>query len=165
MAKVMEHNLSNRGWSNVEAIMPRIQGAVAERMVKNNSNIDLSTAENWLIRSELIEICKDGIDKELNPKACPPSPNDWPYLNFEQHLSYPRGFAGDPDLLDAYSGFFNNYFNPHIPVESSHLATAPGGMAALDALLYNICDPGDGVLMPGPYWSMLAMTLPGTSED
>lgn len=26
-------------------------------------------------------------------------------------------------------------------------------MAALDALLYNICDSGDGVLIPGPYWN------------
>ncbi|OCL14891.1 PLP-dependent transferase [Glonium stellatum] len=132
-----EHTLSQRGWANVEAIMPKIGGAVAERMIKNNRNIDLSTAENWLIRPDLINICKDAIAKGLCAR----------------HLSYPRGFAGDPDLLEAYASFFNRYFKPYNPVVSSHLVTAPGAMAAIDGLLYNICDPGDGVLIPGPYWN------------
>ena len=60
-----ENGLSQRGWSNVEAIMPKIAAAVEERQIKNNTNIDLSTAENWLIRSELIEICKDAINQKL----------------------------------------------------------------------------------------------------
>jgi gliotoxin/aspirochlorine biosynthesis aminotransferase len=68
-------------------------------------------------------------------------------------MSYPRGFSGDPDLLNALSAFFNTYFEPCVPVESSHLATAPGASSCLDALLFNVCNPGDGVLVPGPYWS------------
>lgn len=36
---------------------------------------------------------------------------------------------------------------------SSHIATAPGAVACLDALLYNICDDNEGVLVPGPYWN------------
>lgn len=70
-----------------------------------------------------------------------------------QHFSYPRGFSGDPDLLGAYAYFFNKYFNPHVPVLPSHLSTAPGATACIDALLYNICEVGDGVLIPGPYWN------------
>lgn len=35
----------------------------------------------------------------------------------------------------------------------SHIATAPGAAASLDALLYNICEAGDGVLVPGPFWN------------
>jgi aspartate/methionine/tyrosine aminotransferase len=68
-------------------------------------------------------------------------------------LSYPRGFSGDPDLLEAYANFFNNYFHPHRSVEPSHLAVAPGASGCIDSLLYNICDPGDGILLPGPYWN------------
>lgn len=49
--------------------MPKIKGAVEERKIKENPNIDLSTAENWLIREELIEICKDSIAQGLEPKV------------------------------------------------------------------------------------------------
>jgi aspartate/methionine/tyrosine aminotransferase len=31
--------------------------------------------------------------------------------------------------------------------------TASGASGCIDALLYNICDPGDGILLPGPYWN------------
>jgi len=30
---------------------------------------------------------------------------------------------------------------------------APGASGCIDSLLYNICDPGDGILLPGPYWN------------
>lgn len=146
-------NLSKRGWATVEAVMPRIKGAVAERSKKQNTNIDLSTAENWSIRPELITICKDAISQKLSTKVLTSTLVSFNPLNILQDLSYPRGFAGDPDLLETYSTFFNTYFNPHKPVEPSQLATAPGAMACVDTLLYNICDPGDGVLTPGPYWS------------
>ena len=75
MATPARHSLSKRGWSkrgwsNVEAIMPKIKGAVEERKIKTNTNIDLSTAENWLIRSELIDMCKDSIAQQLEPRVC-----------------------------------------------------------------------------------------------
>jgi hypothetical protein len=58
-------NLSKRGWSTVEGILPKIKATVVERTKKKNTNIDLSTAENWLIRPELIEICKGAINDNL----------------------------------------------------------------------------------------------------
>ncbi|KAF2446658.1 PLP-dependent transferase [Karstenula rhodostoma CBS 690.94] len=130
-------HLSERGHSNVEAIMPKIKGAVGQRNLKANANIDLSTAENWLIRPELTGLCKTSIVENLS----------------EIHFSYPIGFSGDPDLLEAYASFFNSYFHPHRRVEPSHLAVAPGASGCIDSLLYNICDPGDGILLPGPYWN------------
>ncbi|KAF1998234.1 PLP-dependent transferase [Amniculicola lignicola CBS 123094] len=117
--------------------MPKIKGAVEERKSTDTTKIDLSTAENWLIRTELMEICKDAITQRLN----------------KQHFSYPRGFSGNPDLLEAYASIFNNYFHPHTPIVPSHISTAPGASGCIDALLYNICDPGDGVMIPGPYWN------------
>ncbi|KAI0886469.1 1-aminocyclopropane-1-carboxylate synthase [Annulohypoxylon maeteangense] len=137
------YGLSKRGWDNVEAVMPKIKAAVAQRKIQNNTNIDLSTAENWLMRPELIEICKTAILEQLDAR----------------HFSYPRGFAGDPDLLDAFAGFFNTYFSPAVPVLPSHLATAPGAASCIDALLYNICEPGDGILMPGMYWNGFDFTM------
>ncbi|KAF2122846.1 1-aminocyclopropane-1-carboxylate synthase 7 [Lophiotrema nucula] len=129
--------LSSRGRSNVDAIMPKIKGAIEERKAKKSSKIDLSTAENWLIRSELIDACKAAINQALT----------------SQNFSYPRGFSGDPDLLDALANFFNDYFRPFRPVLPDHLMAAPGASTCIDSLLYNICDAGDGVLMPGPYWN------------
>lgn len=127
--------MSIRGGSNVAAIMPKIAAAVTAR--SRGTKIDLASAENWLIRPEIIEICKEAIVNNL----CPGD------------LSYPRAFAGFPEVLDAFAMFLNTYFKPLIPVEVSHLATAPGAASCIDTLLYNICDPGDGILVPGAYWS------------
>ncbi|KAI1182819.1 1-aminocyclopropane-1-carboxylate synthase 7 [Nemania serpens] len=133
-----EMGLSLRGAGNVDAVLPRISAAVDERATKANTNIDLSTSENWLIRDELIAICKESINNGL--------------LN--KHLSYPDGFAGDIAMLEALASFFNEYLKPITPVlAQQHIATAPGAAASLDALLYNICEPGDGVLVPSPFWN------------
>ncbi|KAF2729067.1 PLP-dependent transferase [Polyplosphaeria fusca] len=137
MAIKVSPEFSERGRSNIEAIMPKIKGAVEERKSKTSSNIDLSTAENWLIRPELMEICKEAINQDLTAA----------------HFSYARGFAGDPDLLDALASFFNTRFNPFREVQASHLSVAPGASGCIDAILHNICNPGDGVLIPGPYWN------------
>lgn len=79
-------------------------------------------------------------------------------LILSQHFSYPNGFSGDPTMLEALAIFMNAYFHPRKPVETKHIATAPGAASCLDAFLYTVCDPGDGVLVPGPYWSMFVRT-------
>lgn len=62
--------LSARSTEVVEAIMPRIQDTVAERTRQDNPNIDLSTAENCLIRRELIEIYQESIQRgDLAPRV------------------------------------------------------------------------------------------------
>ncbi|GIK07526.1 hypothetical protein Aspvir_003192 [Aspergillus viridinutans] len=131
------NGISVRSHAVVEAIMPKIQDAVAERTRADNPNIDLSTAENWLIRDELIDICKSSIQADLTTN----------------HLSYPNGFSGDPSMVDGLASFLNEHFDPHEPVQTAHIATAPGAASCLDALLYTICDPGDAVLVPAPYWN------------
>ncbi|TVY27400.1 putative aminotransferase [Lachnellula hyalina] len=119
------YGLSRRGAANVEAIWPRISTAATEReRATEDSYIDVSTSENWLIREELIELYKKAVDDNLSGR----------------HLSYPNGFAGDTELLDALAQFFNSYFKPYIHVLPGQLATAPGAAFSLDALLYNICE-------------------------
>ena len=73
----------------------------------------------------------------------------------KQHFSYPNGFGGHADCVDALTSFFNAYFHPTCPVLPEHVITSTGAASCVDALLYNICDPGDGILIPAPYWSML----------
>ncbi|KAH8160894.1 hypothetical protein CIB48_g7353 [Xylaria polymorpha] len=133
------YGLSTRGAENVAAIWPRIVNAVKERekQYTAGSNIDMSTSENWLLRDELMQHYKQAIQDNL----------------YSRHLSYPDGLNGDSGLLDALVQFLNSRFSPLIPVEKEHVSIAPGAAFALDALLYNICEPGDGLLVPTPCWN------------
>lgn len=54
--------------------------------------------------------------------------------------------------------FLNTYFKPSIEILPNHLVTAPGAASCLDAILYNICDPGDGILIPALFWSKILST-------
>ncbi|KAI1647341.1 putative ACC synthase [Daldinia loculata] len=130
-----DYGLSARGTANVAAIFPKISNAVAER--EENPCIDMGTSENWLLRNELVQFYKRAVEDSFSAR----------------HLSYSTGFAGDPDLLEALAQFFNTYFKPCIPVQKGDLATAPGAAYSLDGLLYNICEPGDGLLIPTPCWN------------
>jgi hypothetical protein len=71
MSEKTEHQpkLSKRGWATVEGIMPKIKDAVAEKSKKVNTNIDLSTAENWLLRPELVALCKDAVAQDLSARV------------------------------------------------------------------------------------------------
>ena len=70
-----------------------------------------------------------------------------------QHLDWPKGFFGDATLLDLLASTVNTHFRPHSQVAPDNIAVTAGAAAGLDAILYNICNPGDGVLVPCPYWS------------
>ncbi|KAI0455771.1 putative ACC synthase [Xylaria acuta] len=133
------YGLSTRGAENVAAIWPRIVNAVKERekQYTAGSSIDMSTSENWLLRDELMQHYKQAIQDNLCAR----------------HLSYPDGLNGDSGLLDALVQFLNSHFSPLIPVEKAQVSIAPGAAFALDALLYNICEPGDGLLVPTPCWN------------
>ncbi|KAJ6109970.1 PLP-dependent transferase [Penicillium sp. IBT 16267x] len=48
---------------------------------------------------------------------------------------------------------FKNSFGPYAPVQYDHIAVTAGAAAGLDGIHYNICSPGDRVLVPCPYWS------------
>ena len=69
MSHLNEGQLSPRGWTNFADVLPKISAAIEERSRCDNPNIDLGTAENWLVRTELIEICKEAIDKNLKPSV------------------------------------------------------------------------------------------------
>ncbi|KAH8597079.1 pyridoxal phosphate-dependent transferase [Bisporella sp. PMI_857] len=60
--------------------------------------------------------------------------------------------GGTAPLLSALSFFFNTYFYPSIPISPAHITTFAGASTTLDALLYAICDEGDSILIPSPFW-------------
>ena len=136
-------------------------------MPNEESIIDLAMAENGLIRDEILEIERTVVKDHLKSEVC--GILELPFflahkasngsltliLRLDsQHLDYPKGFWGNPPLLKDLAKFFTDYFNPRVPVLHSHIALAPGAAGCIDALLFNICDPHDGVLIPAPYWSI-----------
>jgi aspartate/methionine/tyrosine aminotransferase len=70
----------------------------------------------------------------------------------KQNLSYPIGMGGPEELLSAASNFFNQFFNPGISIMPEHVVTFTGASTALDSLLYAICDEGDSIIIPSPFW-------------
>ncbi|KAF2235968.1 PLP-dependent transferase [Viridothelium virens] len=136
---ISKGRLSDRGRDNVDSVIPRIPKTILEAGSTPDEDgiIDMSVAENWLIRDEILEIEREVVESKLHP----------------EHLSWPRGFHGNAELLEALAAFINSYFDPNTCVQPNQIAIAPGAAGCVDALLYNLCNPGDGVLLPAPYWN------------
>ncbi|KAF7596690.1 hypothetical protein BBP40_000613 [Aspergillus hancockii] len=98
--------------------------------------IDMTIAENWLVREEIIQSAKLAVEADFS----------------DEHLSYSSGLGGDKDVLEATAGFFNRFFEPRVPVRLEHVVTGAGCSSILDSLLYSICEENDGVLIEAPFW-------------
>lgn len=55
-------------------------------------------------------------------------------------------------MRTALASFFNTYFKPIHAVKPEHIVATAGASDALDTLIHAICDEGDSVIVPGPYW-------------
>ena len=65
------NDLSKRMSKNVASMLPHIAATITERTSKGPAKIDLGTAENWLFRSKLLEICNEDIAQSLTPEVNP----------------------------------------------------------------------------------------------
>ncbi|PYH40407.1 pyridoxal phosphate-dependent aminotransferase [Aspergillus saccharolyticus JOP 1030-1] len=122
--------LSTRGGLNLTQVLARIPPQLLNP-IERRDEIDLSMAENRVIRAEVLQLARSAIETSLRS----------------------QGFFGDAGLLELLAGVFQNHFRPYASVHPDHIAVTAGAAAGLDALLYNICNPGDGVLVPCPYWN------------
>ena len=62
------YGISARMGGILSAILPPSAGGdedAAEPVASGPAKIDLATAENWLIREEILPICKDAIEQNL----------------------------------------------------------------------------------------------------
>jgi len=133
--------LSNRARDNNAWFLKQFDRALNRQRSSHSSRIDLATAENWLIRPELLELLRR---------------NCWDHLE-TKHLSYAGGLGGAPELLASISKFYNYFFSPSVPVEPQQLVVGPGCSAILDTLINDICDDGDGLLVAAPMWGLLLL--------
>ncbi|KAH6991341.1 pyridoxal phosphate-dependent transferase [Ilyonectria sp. MPI-CAGE-AT-0026] len=79
-------------------------------------------------------------------------------LPLSQVLEY-GSVAGPEKLNVAMANFFNEWFNPCVPVEASNTMATNGVSSLLDMIAFNICDPGEGILMPVPTYFMFQRDL------
>ncbi|TGO27190.1 hypothetical protein BPAE_0046g00530 [Botrytis paeoniae] len=119
----------------IQALLPAAAATAADYTEPDPEFINLFVSDNNLLRSDLIKICKHAIAQDL----------------IAETFNYPVGLGGDPSLMESVSKFLNKYFKPAIPITSDHLITASGAGFCLDAIASYICEPGDSILVPGPY--------------
>lgn len=66
------NGLSSRMSATIATVLPKIAVTVAERSHARASKIDLATAENWLVRHELVAIYKEAIARDFNREVNTP---------------------------------------------------------------------------------------------
>ncbi|KAJ5894549.1 hypothetical protein N7495_006240 [Penicillium taxi] len=109
---------------------------------EDTSTIDLSTAENWAAKMLLLQSI-NGAYSELS----------------EHNLAYPSSIGGCPTTRERIADLLNRHFKPSITVKSSHIVLTAGASFALTALVEQICNPGDGILIAAPYWAGLDISI------
>ncbi|EAW16184.1 aminotransferase gliI [Aspergillus fischeri NRRL 181] len=128
-------SLAHRARTNIQWFTNKHMRQVSRLNAKQH-RVNMMTAENWSIRDELVDQYKALFGQHLSPR----------------HLSYADGMGGDAELLQAASDFFNRVFAAHSRVQPAHLVVGAGCSSLLENLLYDICEPGEGVLIETPFW-------------
>lgn len=84
------NGVSTRMSTVIAAVMPKIAVTVANRTSTATPRIDLATAENWLVRDELVTLFMEAVAKDLDHRVLtlshlskaflPPDPRAFRYL-------------------------------------------------------------------------------------
>ncbi|KUL82963.1 hypothetical protein ZTR_10278 [Talaromyces verruculosus] len=104
--------------------------------------IDLSNAENCLLQED--------VRLKVNEQVENITATD---------LSYATGIGGSPKARQLLASAINDQFNPTCEILENNIVLTAGGSFALEALVEQICDPGDGILIATPYWSGLNLSI------
>lgn len=70
-----------------------------------------------------------------------------------QHLTYGQGPRGSPRLREAVASFFNTEFGARRPGSYEEVLVMSGATSIIDALAWSICNEGDGILIPQPFYT------------
>jgi aspartate/methionine/tyrosine aminotransferase len=68
---------------------------------------------------------------------------------------------GSPELRGATAGLLSRTWG--VPVDPDNLVVVTGATAALDIAASVLCDPGDAIVLPAPYYGALETDLAGRS--
>jgi aspartate/methionine/tyrosine aminotransferase len=98
--------------------------------------VPLGLAENSLMHTDL----RDFLNSKAHIDPC------------SRALTYGDGPFGSKLLRHALAEFFNDYFHPAQPVRTDHIVVTNGVTSALEHLVWNLADHGEGVLLGRPYY-------------
>ncbi|KAF2465686.1 PLP-dependent transferase [Lindgomyces ingoldianus] len=136
----MDSGLSERMDKTLQELLPKAAAAVATpKNYDPSTAIDLSSAHNAVIRDELQEFFKTTVEDRLTVDA----------------FDLPDTIGGDVALRQALTSFLNSYFNPIHALTHEHIVLTAGASDALENLVYAVCNDGDSVIVPGPFWYYL----------
>ncbi|KAK0744926.1 putative aminotransferase class I and II family protein [Apiosordaria backusii] len=79
-------------------------------------------------------------------------------------LTYGSGPRGSPRLRRALAGFLNGKFSPLEPVNDDDIIVMAGVTPVIDALAWALCDEGEGIIIPQPYYTAFATDIPGRAR-
>jgi len=118
----------------------------------------LGLAENSMMHPEITEYTQRHVRAPDRPPPVP-SPTDGHQLGAEgsispvYHLTYGNGPRGSRRLLDALAGFLTAHFGAREAVRPGEMAVLCGVSSVVDAVVWAVCDDGDGVIIPRPVYS------------
>ncbi|KAL3305054.1 cutinase transcription factor 1 beta [Colletotrichum asianum] len=75
------------------------------------------------------------------------------------HLTYSTGPRGSLRLRRVLAAFMNKEFHPRDAVTANDLFITPGLASGLDAVAWSICDEGEGILVPQPFYNGFSFDL------
>ncbi|KAF2015415.1 PLP-dependent transferase [Aaosphaeria arxii CBS 175.79] len=132
----MDSGLSNRADRALKDILPKGIALEPPKNYNATTAIDLSNAQNEVLRSEVGQFFKTAIESNL----------------ISQSFDMPPSNGGEQAVREAMASFFNRYFNPIHPVLTEQIVLTAGASDAIENVIHSICDEGDSVIIPGPYW-------------
>ncbi|KXJ85036.1 aminotransferase GliI [Microdochium bolleyi] len=123
-------------------LIPKLLGDHGAQLHGAAEVYDLSTAENQLLMEKLAARAV-GSFSEL--KA--------------QTFSYSPGVGGSPGARQRIADLLSSQFQPQAEVKLEHIVLGAGGSFALNALVEQICEPTDAILIAAPYWPGLDLSI------
>ncbi|MCH8486677.1 MAG: aminotransferase class I/II-fold pyridoxal phosphate-dependent enzyme [Candidatus Cyclonatronum sp.] len=94
--------------------------------------INFGTAENHLVF--------DLLQKKLNAKP-----------GIDEHHTHYAELHGMKHFREALAGYLNEYTG--IQAAADQIVTAAGSSAILDMVMFGLCEPGEGMILPAPYYA------------
>lgn len=76
-----------------------------------------------------------------------------------EHLTYSTGPRGSLRLRRALGSFLTEQLDAREAITADNLFITPGLASGLDAVAWSICDEGDGILIPQPFYNGFSFDL------
>ena len=84
--------------------------------------------------------------------------------DFPERYTQYCDFRGTPDFRESLAKFLDRYMKPCEPIDKNNLFVMNGCGSVIEALGYALCDIGEAMLIPSPYYGVFANDLGNRME-